>query len=54
MKQGKKLTRKIKEYLSSKDLDPKKYLLERQGNEDGYDYFQVINLETNKTEKYYL
>ena len=50
MKQGKKLLRKHKEYLASLGLNPKNFLLERQGDK----YFRVINLETKQLETYYL
>lgn len=55
MKQGKTLLRTHKEKLSGLGLDPNNYLLERRGvDEFGYRFFQVINLETKKVERYYL
>lgn len=55
MKQGKKLLRSHKEALTKIGLDPKNYLLERRGTDEfGARFFQVINLENNKVERYYL
>lgn len=50
MKQGKRLKRKHKEFLSSLKLDPSIYLLERQ-NEKIYSF---INSTTGKIEKFNL
>ena len=55
MKQGKKLLRAHKEMLVSLGLDPKDYLLERRGiDENGERFVNLINLKTNKVEKYSL
>ena len=50
MKQGKKLNRKHKEFLSKLDLNPSNYILERQ---DGKVY-SFINVSTKKLEKFNL
>ena len=55
MKQGKKLLRSHKEMLVKLGLDPKDYLLERRGvDENGERFVNLINLKTNKIEKYTL
>ena len=55
MKQGKKLLRSHKEMLVSLGLDPRDYLLERRGvDENGERFVNLINLKTNKVEKYSL
>jgi hypothetical protein len=55
MKQGKKLLRSHKEMLVKLGLDPKDYLLERRGvDENGERFVNLINLKTNKVEKYSL
>ena len=55
MKQGKKLLRAHKEMLVSLGLDPKDYLLERRWiDENGERFVNLINLKTNKVEKYSL
>ena len=55
MKQGKKLLRSHKEMLVKLGLDPKDYLLERRGvDENGERFVNLINLKTNKIEKYSL
>lgn len=54
MKKLKKLTRKQKEYLEAKGLKSSNYLLERKGvDEFGYNFFQVMNIEENKLERFY-
>lgn len=50
MKHGIKLKRKHKEFLSSVQLDPREYLLERQTS---YEY-RFINIKTGKVEKFSL
>ena len=53
MKQGKKLLRSHKEMLVKLGLDPNNYLLERRGiDENGERFVNLINLKTNKVEKY--
>ena len=55
MKQGKKLLRAHKEMLVKLGLDPNNYLLERRGiDENGERFVNLINLKTNKVEKYSL
>ena len=55
MKQGKKLLRSHKEMLVNLGLDPNNYLLERRGtDENGERFINLINLKTNKIEKYSL
>ena len=55
MKQGKKLLRSHKEMLVKLGLDPNNYLLERRGiDENGERFVNLINLKTNKVEKYTL
>ena len=55
MKQGKKLLRSHKEMLVKLGLDPNNYLLERRGiDENGERFVNLINLKTNKVEKYSL
>lgn len=49
MKQGKKLTRYMKGFLTKLGLDYSIYLLERQDHES----YTFINLDTEKTEKYF-
>lgn len=46
MKQGKKLNRKHKAFLTSMNLDSKNYLVER----DTVEEIRVINKKTNKLE----
>lgn len=46
MKQGKKLNRKHKAFLTSMDLDVKNYLVERDTPKE----IRFINKETNKVE----
>ena len=50
MKQGKKLNRKHKEFLSKLDLNPSNYLLERQAGK----VYSFINVSTGKIEKFNL
>ena len=53
MKQGKQLLRSHKEMLVKLGLDPNNYLLERRGiDENGERFVNLINLKTNKVEKY--
>ena len=55
MKQGKKLLLVHKKLLVGLGLDPKDYLLERRGiDENGKRFVNLINLKTNKVEKYSL
>lgn len=55
MKQGKKLLRSHKEMLVKLGLDPNNYLLERRGiDENGERFVNLINLKTNKVEKFHL
>lgn len=50
MKQGKKLTRKLRKFLEDAGLDSKNYLVERQTIEK----IGFINKETNKVEYFKL
>ena len=55
MKQGKKLLLAHKKMLVNLGLDPRDYLLERRGvDENGERFVNLINLKTNKIEKYSL